>query len=125
MIKQKTPKNAREDLNNYKQYVGIIKIKNLTSKRLKQIQKTLEKKEKKAVEEHSRLFTPVISRSALNEFANVYNINGNEVYDGKTFLNEARDSITRVLRGNKSTKVKLILKCNMQREEENEDGEKL
>ena len=123
MIKRKTPKNAREDLNNYKQYVGNINIKNLTSKRLKKIPKTLEKKEKKAVEEHSRLFTPVISQSALNEFANVYNINGNEVYDGKTFLNEARDSITRVLRGNKSTKVKLIFNCKMQREETNEDGE--
>ena len=119
----KTPKNAREDLNNYKQYIGNIKTKNLTSNRLKQLQKTLETKEKKAVEEHSRLFTPVISQSALNEFANVYNINGNEVYDGRTFLNEARDSITRVLRGNKSTKVKLIFKCNMQREETNENGE--
>ena len=75
------------------------------------------------MEEHSRLFTPIISQSALNEFANVYNINGNEVYDGRTFLNEARDSITRVLRGNKSTKVKLIFKCKMQREETNEDGE--
>ena len=123
LIKQKTPKNAREDLNNYKQYIGNIKTKTLTSKRLKQLQKTLETKEKKAVEEHSRLFTPVISQSALNEFANVYNINGNEVYDGRTFLNEVRDSITRVLRGNKSTKVKLIFKCNMQREETNENGE--
>ena len=75
------------------------------------------------MEEYSRLFTPVISQSALNEFANVYNINGNEVYDGRTFLNEARDSITRVLRGNKSTKVNLIFKCKMQREETNEDGE--
>ena len=123
LIIRNIPKNAREDLVNYRKYIGNIKTKYLTSRKLKQIQKTLEEKEKKAVEEHSRLFTPVISQSALNEFANVYNINGNEVYDGRTFLNEARDSITRVLRGNKSTKVKLIFKCKMQREEKNEDGE--
>ena len=125
LIKRKTPKNAYEDLDNYRKYIQNIKREYLTSRKLKQIQKTLEEKEKKAAEEHSRLITPVISQSALNEFANVYNINGNEVYDGRTFLNEARDSITRVLRGNKSTKVKLIFKCKMQREEENEDGEKI
>ena len=75
------------------------------------------------MEEHSRLFTPVITQSALNEFAIVYTINGNEVYDGLTFLNNAKGSITRVLRENKPTRIKLIFKCNMQREEENEDGE--
>ena len=124
LFKRKTPTSAYEDLYNYRKYIQNIKREYLTSRKLKQIQKTLEEKEKKAQEEH-RLFTPVITQSALNEFANVYTINGNEVYDGRTFLNEARDSITRVLRGNKSTKVKLIFKCNMQREEENEDGEQI
>ena len=123
LIKRKTPKNAYEDLDNYRKYIQNIKREYLTSRKLKQIQKTLEDKEKKAVEEHSRLFTPVIAQSALSEFANVYTINGNEVYDGFTFLNNAKGSITRVLRGNKPTRMKLIFKCNMQREEENEDGE--
>ena len=124
-MKQKTPKNAREDLNNYKQYIGNIKTKNLTSKRLKQIQKTFEKKEKKAAEEHSRLFTPVISQSALNEFANVYNINGNEVYDGRTFLNEARDSITRVLRGNNLLKLSYFLNVICKEKKKMKMGKKL
>ena len=123
MIKRKTPKNAYEDLNNYRKYIQNIKREYLTSRKLKQIQKTLEEKEKKAMEERSRLFTPVITQSALNEFANVYTINGNEVYDGLTFLNNAKGSITGVLRENKPSRIKLIFKCNMQREEENEDGE--
>ena len=122
-IERKTPKNAYEDLDNYRKYIQNIKKEYLTSRKLKQIQKTLEEKEKKAVEEHSRLFTPVITQSALNEFANVYTINGNEVYDGLTFLNNAKGSLTRVLRENKPTMVKLIFKCNMQKQEENEDGE--
>ena len=115
-IKQKTPKNAREDLNNYRKYIQNIKREYLTSRKLKQIQKTLEEKEKKAAEEHSRLFSPVITQSALNEFANVYTINGIEGYDGETFLNEARDSITEVLRGNKGTKVKLVFNYIMERD---------
>ena len=123
LIKRKTPKNAYEDLDNYRKYIQNIKKEYLTSRKLKQIQKTLEEKEKKAVEEHSRLFTPVINQSALNEFANVYTINGNEVYDGRTFLNNAKGSLTRVLRENKPTIVKLIFKCEMQKEEEYEDGE--
>ena len=68
------------------------------------------------MEEHSRLFTPVVSLSALNTFVNVYTINGNEVYDGRTFLKDAECSLTRVLRENKHTKVKLIFKCKMEKE---------
>ena len=122
-IKQKTPKSAHEDLDNYRKYIQNIKREYLTSKRLKQIQKTLEEKEKKEEEERSRLFTAVLSLSALNDFVNVYTINGNEVYDGRTFFKTAEGSLTRVLRENKSNTVKLIFKCKMQREEENEDGE--
>ena len=97
-IKQRTPKNAREDLDNYRNYIKTIKTEYLTSTRLKQIQKTLEEKERKAEEEHNRLFTLVESESALREFAKVYTINTIDGYDGRTFLNNAKDSITRVLR---------------------------
>ena len=115
LIKRKTPKNAYEDLNNYKQYIQNIKREYLTSKRLKQIQKTLEEKEKKEEEERSRLFTPVLSQSALNDFVDVYTINGNEVYDGLTFLKDAEDNLTRVLRENKPTLVKLIFICKFKK----------
>ena len=113
---KKTPKSAYEDLDNYREYIRNIKRGYLTSKRLKQIQKTLEKKEKKAEEERNRLFTAVVSESALREFAIVYAIKGIEGYDGVTFLNEARNSMTKILRGNKGTKVKLVLKYTMLRE---------
>ena len=39
-----------------------------------------------------------------------------KVMMGKLFLNEAKDGITRVLRENRQTKVKLIFRCNMERE---------
>ena len=120
---KKTPKSAYEDLDNYREYIRNIKKEYLTSKRLKQIQKTLEEKEKKEEEERNRLFTPVLSLSALSEFANVYTINGNDVYDGRTFFRIAESSLTRVLRENKQTRVKLIFKCEMQREEKDENGE--
>ena len=120
---KKTPKSAYEDLDNYREYIRNLKREYLTSKRLKQIQKTLEEKEKKEEEERSRLFTPVLSLSALSKFANVYTINGNDVYDGRTFFRTAEGSLTRVLRENKQTRVKLILKCEMQREEKDENGE--
>ena len=115
-IKRETPKNAREDLDNYRNYIQSIKTEYLTSTSPKQIQKTLEKKERKAEEERNRLFTPVVSESALRKFARVYTIKGTDGYDGKTFLNDAKDSITKVLRENKGTKVKLTFNYTMQKE---------
>ena len=116
LIKRNIPKNAREDLDNYRKYIRNIKTKYLTSRRLKQIQKTLEEKERKAEEERNRLFTAVVSESALKAFARVYTIEGISGYDGETFLNEARDSITKILRENKGTKVKLVFNYIMERE---------
>ena len=115
VAKQKA-RNAREDLINYRNYIKNLKSDLLTSRRLKQMQKTLEKKEIKAREEHDRIFQYVESRSALQKFAKVYTIQGSDVYDGRTFLNEARNSITSILRRNKQTKVELVFKCNMERE---------
>ena len=113
---KKTPKSAYEDLDNYREYIRNIKRGYLTSKRLKQIQKTLEKKEKKRKKNVIGYLQPLLSESALREFAIVYAIKGIEGYDGVTFLNEARNSMTKILRGNKGTKVKLVLKYTMLRE---------
>ena len=55
------------------------------------------------------------SNSALRNFARVYNINGIEGYDARSFLQNARENITSVLRNNRRMKVKLIFKCNMER----------
>ena len=115
-IKRETPKNAREDLDNYRNYIKNIKTEYLTSTRLKQIRKTLEKKEIQAEEERSRLFTPVVSESALREFARVYTIKGIDGYDGETFLNDAKDGIAKILRENKGTEVKLVFNYIMAKE---------
>ena len=55
------------------------------------------------------------SDSALGNFARVYTINGIERYDARSFLDGARENMTSVLRNNRRTKVKLILKCNMEK----------
>ena len=55
------------------------------------------------------------SNSALRNFARVYTIDGIEGFDAQSFLDSARENITRVLRENRETKVKLILKCYMER----------
>ena len=54
------------------------------------------------------------SNSALRNFARVYTINGIEGYDARSFLQDASQNITSVLRNNGITKVKLIFKCNME-----------
>ena len=118
-IKRETT-NALEDLKNYRKYIKNSKVEFITSTRLKQIQKTLEENEKRAKEEHDRLFEAKETVSALRYFSRVYTINGIEDYDAKSFLNDAEGSITKVLRENKQTKFKLIFKCNMIREKDGE-----
>ena len=55
------------------------------------------------------------SNSTLRNFARVYTVDGMEGYDARSFLDSARENITRVLQENRETKVKLIFKCNMKR----------
>ena len=55
------------------------------------------------------------SNSALREFARVYTIDGIEGIDARSFLDHVRENITRVLRNNRRTKVKLTFKCYMER----------
>ena len=61
------------------------------------------------------------SNSALRNFARVYTIDGIEGVDARSVLDSARENITRVLRENRETKVKLIFKCFMIKERP--DGE--
>ena len=49
--------------------------------------------------------------SALRNFARVYTIDGKLRLDPQSFLDGARENMIRVLRDNRNTKVKLILKC--------------
>ena len=59
--------------------------------------------------------------SALRNFARVYTVDGIEGFDARSFLDSVRENITRVLRNNRGTKVKLIFICDMIRE--GPDGE--
>ena len=114
-VKRKA-RNAREALVNYKNYFELLKKEFITSSRLKKFVKTLEKKEKDYQEERDRIFQYEETASALKDFAKTYTINGSDVYDGRTFLSEARDCITGLLRKYKETKVKLVFKCYMERD---------
>ena len=55
------------------------------------------------------------SDSALREFTRVYTIKCVEGYDARRFVQDARQASS-VLRNNRKTKVKLILKSNMERQ---------
>ena len=55
------------------------------------------------------------SDSALRNFARVYTVDGMTGSDARSFLGSARENITSVLRNNRRTKVKLILKCYMEK----------
>ena len=55
------------------------------------------------------------SNSALRNFTRVYTVDGIEGIDARSFLDNVRENITRVLRNNRRTKVKLIFKCYMER----------
>ena len=55
------------------------------------------------------------SDSALRNFARVYTIDGMTGIDARSFLDSSRENITSVLCNNRRTKVKLILKCYMEK----------
>ena len=112
----KKARNAREALLNFKEYIKNLKTAYISSSRLKKLTKTLEKKERKAKEEHDRIFTPKKGLSAFNNFVNQYVINGDEYYDVRSFLNEAKPSITNVLNTDRGVKTSLYLLCIMERE---------
>ena len=61
-----------------------------------------------------KLFEVRESNSALRNFGRVYTINGIEGFDPRSFLQDAHQNITSVLRNNRRTKVNLIFKCIME-----------
>ena len=100
--------NAVEDLIDYVN--NVKEIPKSVSPRLKKLQEEIE-----SIYERMKLFEVRESNSALRNFARVYTINGIEGFDPRSFLQDARQNITSVLRNNRKTKVKLIFKCIMER----------
>ena len=128
-IKKFAPKNAHENLEEYREYLRRIRRGYLTTTRLCKLKRTLEKKENKAKEETLKKFLPIKTQSALKEFANVYTIGRDDGtgfvygcrdfrgYDGHTFLKTARITLVPLLKKIKGIKVKLDFHCNMLAEE--------
>ena len=58
-----------------------------------------------------KIFEVKETDSALRNFAKVYTINGKLGFDPQSFLDGSRENMTKVLRDNRNTKVKLIFKC--------------
>ena len=100
--------NAVEDLIDYLN--NVKELPKSVSPRLKKLQEEI-----KSIYEQMKLFEVRESNSALRNFARVYTINGIEGFDPRSFLQDARQNITSVLRNNRRTKVKLIFKCIMER----------
>ena len=69
---KKKARSAREDLINFKHYIKNLQCYNLDTNRLKKLTKQLEKKERKAKEEHDRIFTPIKEASAFKGYTNQY-----------------------------------------------------
>ena len=55
------------------------------------------------------------SKSALKKFAVQYIIKGKSGYDPKRFLSAVKESVENLLKNNSQTKVKIILRCKMER----------
>ena len=108
--------NAREALINFKDYMKNLKTGYITSSRLKKLTKKLEKKEREAREEHDKIFTFRKELSAFNNYIDQYVIDGTDVYDGISFLREAKRSIINVLNSNRGIKAILYFNCVMVRE---------
>ena len=115
-MSKKKARNAREALINFKHFLKNLKCDFLTSSRLKKLTKTLETRERKAKEEHDKIFTFRQELSAFNNFINQYVMDGSDIYDGLSFLKEAQNSIINVLDSNRGIKTILYFNCVMVRE---------
>ena len=108
-----TPSNAVENLLDYLDTVEEIPKR--VSPRLKKLQEKID-----SIYKQMKSFEVRESNSALRNFVKVYTIDGKLGFDTESFLEGAKQNITNVLRNNRRTKVKLILKCYMQMLKTNE-----
>ena len=87
----------------------IVKPISSTLKNLKEnINKIFEEEEEKEFELKE-------GESALSRFVRQFTIDGKSGYDPQTFLEAVRNLVLQILRDNRKTKVKSILKCKTQR----------
>ena len=116
------PSNTVKDLIKYLDNVKEIP-KSTTYKSASELRRLIKlKKIKKEIDniyKQIKIFEVKESKSALKKFAKVYTIDGKEGFDPQSFMDGARENMTKLLRNNRNTKVKLILKCYMISEKKN------
>ena len=113
---KKKAQSAKEALENFKEYIKNLKSYNISTDRLKKLTKQLERKEKKAKEEHDRIFTPTIEASSFKNYTNqyvMYNTKAN--YEPLEFLTYAKPAIINIFNSNRNIKTALYLHCLMVR----------
>ena len=117
---KKKARSAREALINFKDYIKNLKTYNISANRLKKLTKQLEKKEKKAKEEHDRIFTPTREASAFRNYTNQY-VMYNTVfgYPALEFLADAKPAIINIFNSNRNIKTILYLHCFMAKTDPN------
>ena len=107
---KKKAQSAREALENFKEYIKNLKSYDISADRLKKLTKQLERKEKKAKEEHDRIFTPIREASAFRNYTNQYVIyNTIFNYTASKFLADAKPAITNIFNSNRNIKTILYL----------------
>ena len=113
---KKKARSAREALMNFKDYIKNLKSYNISADRLKKLTKQLERKEKKAKEEHDIIFTPIREASAFKNYTNQYVMyNTVKGYPPLEFLEDARPAIINIFNSNRNIKTALYLYCFMVR----------
>ena len=115
-VLKKKARNAREAVENFKEYIKNLKKDYITPYRLKKLSQQLERKVKKAVEEAKRIFKSVEEVSALKNFTNQYKIKGDPTYDAKTFLINSGPAFINIMDRNRNIKAKLYLYCFMKKQ---------
>ena len=113
---KKKAESAKEALENFKEYIKNLKSYNISADRLKKLTKQLERKEKKANEEHDKIFTPTREASAFKNYTNqyvMYNTKAN--YGPLEFLTYAKPAILNIFNSNRNIKTILYLHCLMVR----------
>ena len=110
---KKKAQSAREALINFKEYIKNLKSYNISADRLKKLTKQLERKEKKAKEEHDRIFTPTREASAFRIYTNQYVIYNIFDIGPLTFLDYAKPPIINIFNSNRNIKTILYLNVLM------------
>ena len=106
------PSNTIKDLIKYLD--NVKEVPKSVSPNLRKLKKRIDD-----IYKRKRIFEVIESDSALRNFANVYTIDGKDGFDPRSFMDGARENMIRLLRNNRNTKVKLILKCYMISERDN------